>query len=182
MTTPTRPQLRPSPPYRYQQISQLRLTMAAEELDQGDLAQASEKIWGATAAALKAVAQQRGWNHRYHNHLRVAAAYLALEWNRPDWITTFGTMDSQHTNFYEHQMYESEVRVYLDAATTYCRELWHARQAAPPRQAPLTPSQQADRERFLRTLTHPLTGNAAFGDELTDEEVAQLPPVVPGTA
>ena len=27
---PTRPQLRPSPPYRYQQISQLRLTLAAD--------------------------------------------------------------------------------------------------------------------------------------------------------
>ena len=180
MTTPTRPQLRPSPPYRYQQISQLRLTLAAEELDKGDLAQASEKIWGATAAALKAVAQQRGWNHRYHNHLRSAAAYLALEWNRPDWDTTFGAMDSLHTNFYEPQLYETPLRNHLDAAVTYCRELWHVRQAAPPRQEALTPSQQADQERFLRTLTRPLTGAAAFGDEFTDAELAELPPVEPG--
>ena len=37
----------------------------------------------AAASALKAVCQERGWNHRFHNHLRAAAVYLALEWNRP---------------------------------------------------------------------------------------------------
>lgn len=182
MTTPTTApqQLRPSTPARYERISQLRLTLAREELDKGDFAQATEKIWGAIAMALKAVAQQRGWNHRFHNHLRAVSTYLALEWNRPDWVVNFGAMDNMHTNFYEHQMFDSTVRPYLELAETCCRELWQVRRSEPPRPARLTRRQQADRERFLRILTQQLNPSVAFGPEFTPEEEAALPPVVPG--
>ena len=183
MTTPTAEiqQLRPSSPARYEQISQLRLTLAREELDKGDLAQAAEKIWGAIATALKAVAQQRGWNHRFHNHLRAVSTYLALEWGRPDWIVNFGAMDTMHTNFYEHQMFDSDVRPLLAAAITCCRDLGQLRrQDEPPRPANLTRRQRADRERLMRVLTMPLPPKVAFGPELTEEEMAALPPVAPG--
>lgn len=182
MTTPTAEiqQLRPSSPARYEQISQLRLTLAREELDQGDLAQAAEKIWGAIATALKAVAQQRGWNHRFHNHLRAVSTYLALEWSRPDWIVNFGAMDTMHTNFYEHQMFDSDLRPYLELAEVCCRELWQVRRSEPPRPANLTRRQRTDRERLMRVLTMPLNPKVAFGPELTEEEMAALPPVDPG--
>lgn len=183
MTTPTAEiqQLRPSSPARYEQISQLRLTLAREELDQGDLAQAAEKIWGAIATALKAVAQQRGWNHRFHNHLRAVSTCLSMEWNRPDLAVTFAAIDHLHTNYYEHQLFDSDVRPLLAAAVTYCRDLGQLRrQGEPPRLANLTRRQRADRERLMRVLTMPLHPKVAFGPELTEEEMAALPPVAPG--
>ena len=47
----------------YQQASQRFLAQAKEELAAGDLQQASEKGWGAAAQMLKAIAEQRGWEH-----------------------------------------------------------------------------------------------------------------------
>ena len=44
----------------YQQASQRFLAQAKQELANGDLPQASEKGWGATAQILKAIAEQRG--------------------------------------------------------------------------------------------------------------------------
>ena len=70
--------LRASPPQRYQEISQHLLEQARQELDQGDILQASEKVWGATAHAIKALAQHRGWNHRWHNDLRDTANYIGF--------------------------------------------------------------------------------------------------------
>jgi hypothetical protein len=50
--------LRASPPERYEEISQLLLEQAQEELEKGDVLQGSEKVWGATAHAVKAHSQQ----------------------------------------------------------------------------------------------------------------------------
>ena len=44
-------------------ISRRFIDHARDELDRGNRLQASEKIWGAAAHALKAIAIQRGWNH-----------------------------------------------------------------------------------------------------------------------
>ena len=52
----------------YQQASQRFLAQARQELAVGDLPQASEKGWGATAQILKAIAEQRGWEHNRHRH------------------------------------------------------------------------------------------------------------------
>ena len=40
------------------------LEQAKIELSKGDGLQASEKVWGAVAHALKAIGVQRGWRHR----------------------------------------------------------------------------------------------------------------------
>lgn len=45
------------------------LAQAYEELARGDLAQASEKGWGAAAQMLKAIADERGWPHEDHPDL-----------------------------------------------------------------------------------------------------------------
>lgn len=49
---------------------------AWEQLEQGDRLQASEKAWGATAHALKAIAARRGWRNRAHTHNEVIAVHL----------------------------------------------------------------------------------------------------------
>ncbi len=64
---------------QYQQASERFLAQAGQELADGDLAQASEKGWGATAQMLKAVAEQRGWEHHRHCHYHKAASRIRAE-------------------------------------------------------------------------------------------------------
>ena len=47
--------LKASPPERYEEISRPLLEQAQDELDKGDIPLASDKVWGATAQAIKAV-------------------------------------------------------------------------------------------------------------------------------
>ena len=143
MTTSQPNQLRPSSPERYEEISRHLLRQAEEELDKGDALQASEKIWLAVAHELKAVAQQRGWNHRFHNHLRAAVSFLSMEWNRPDWGITFSAIENMHTNAYEHQWFPGDVRPFLEPSRLYCQELSEVRQAPPLQGIQLTAEQQA---------------------------------------
>ena len=178
MTTPQPARLRPSSPTRYEAISHNLLQQAEEELDRGDVLQASEKIWLAVAHAVKAIAQHRGWNHRYHNHLRTIVSYLSLEWNRPDWETTFGSIENMHTNAYEHQHFVSQIQPYLYLARAFCEDLAKTPLTSAPDET-LSAVQQRDQERFLRTLTRPLNEQAAFGPQFTPEEEAELPPVSP---
>ena len=179
MTTPQTAKLQPSSPDRYEEISRHLLQQAEEELDKADVLQASEKIWLAVAHELKAIAQQRGWNHRYHNHLRAEVSFLSMEWNRPDWLVIFGAIENMHTNAYEHQWFPSDLRPYLEPARSYCQELSEVREAPPPQDVQLTPEQQATQAIRHRTLTRPLNEQAAFGPQFTTEEEAELPPVSP---
>ena len=102
--------LRASPPERYEEIGQHLLEQAQRELENGDILQASEKSWGATAHAIKAVAQQRGWNHHAHNNLRDAAYYIGFERNRQDLRQLFMSLEAMHHNYYEHQREAGEVQ------------------------------------------------------------------------
>ena len=73
----------------YQQASQRFLAQAKQELAAGDLPQASEKGWGATAQMIKAIAEQRGWEHGKHQHLSRAASRLRAENGRPRRLPLF---------------------------------------------------------------------------------------------
>ena len=179
MTTPIEEKLRSSPPYRYAELSREHLEKAAAALAKDDALQASEEIWNAVAGALKAVCQERGWNHRFHNHLRAAAIYLALGWNRPDLELAFEAIDNMHTNYFGHKWYVGEVRRRLEVAKTYAQEILRMRGAAPPGQEHLTPGNAREMARFLRTLTRPLNDRVAFGPELSGPELENLPPVQP---
>ena len=75
----------------YQQASQRFLAQAKEELAAGDLPQASEKGWGATAQILKAVAEQRGWEHSRHRHHLVTVSRLRAETGDGDIRRLFNT-------------------------------------------------------------------------------------------
>ena len=63
--------------------------------------QASEKGWGAAAIAVKAVAEQRGWEHGSHEDLFAAVDRLARELPEADLRTDFQVAASLHQNFYE---------------------------------------------------------------------------------
>ena len=170
--------LRASPPQRYQEISQHLLEQARQELDQGDILQASEKVWGATAHAIKALAQQRGWNHHAHNNLREAATYIGFEHDRQDLRQLFGYLEAFHHNYYEHQRSGSDVRDAIDGAAVFIAEMSMLMSAAPPTaQDHLSPSEAEDQERRLRRLTTK-TRNS-HGDAFREDELGDLPPVRP---
>ena len=179
MTSPASEKLRPSPPARYEELAQEHLENAALALVNDNALQASEEIWNAFAGATKAICQQRGWNHRYHNHLRAAASYLAEEWSRPDFHIAFSAFESLHINNYEHQRIVAEVIPILNLARDFCQELAQIRQTPPPDWNSLSSRQQQSMAHRLRELTRPLPDAAAFGPELTGADLDALPPVKP---
>ena len=77
------------------------IEQARKELEKGNLRQASEKIWGACALAIKAYAlAKEGRRLESHRELWVYKDRLAKELG--SWVrTAFLKADSMHKNFYE---------------------------------------------------------------------------------
>ncbi len=80
------------------------------ELEAGDLQQASEKLWGATAQALKSVAERRGWKHNSHRHFYSIMAELEKQIDDPDLRRCFSAATDLHINFYEGWLSERQIR------------------------------------------------------------------------
>ena len=99
---------------QYRQASERFLAQARQELAEGDLAQASEKGWGATAQMLKAVAEQRGWEHHRHRHYHRAASRIRAETGDGEIRRFFDSASALHENFYEDDMVADEVAERLD--------------------------------------------------------------------
>ena len=99
---------------QYQQASEHFLAQARQELAVGDLPQASEKGWGATAQILKAVAEQRGWEHSRHRHHLVTVSRLRSATGDGDIRRLFRDASDLHENFYENTMQAFEVAESLD--------------------------------------------------------------------
>ncbi len=83
-------------------ISRRFILQAQAELNAGDRLQASEKAWGAAAHAVKAIAEQRGLEHRTHARLFIAVDRIAEDTERPELITLFSHASALHQNFYEN--------------------------------------------------------------------------------
>ena len=73
---------------KYNTASRKLLAQARAQLDRGDIRQVSEKGCGA-AQMVKAVAEARGWPHRYHGLLTQAVETLAAETNDQDLADRF---------------------------------------------------------------------------------------------
>ena len=99
---------------QYQQASEHFMEQARLELAAGDLPQASEKGWGAAAQILKAIAEQRGWEHSRHRHYLRIASRLRAETGDGDIRRLFGTASLLHENFYENEMMADDVAGGLD--------------------------------------------------------------------
>jgi hypothetical protein len=98
----------------YQAASRQLLQQGREELAIGDVRQASEKGWGAAAQMIKAIAEQRGWEHRNHAALFVAVSRLVAETGDQDIRRLFAVANSLHVNFYENWDTDQNVRGNLD--------------------------------------------------------------------
>ena len=80
------------------------------ELDTGDTRQASEKLWGAAAQALKSLAERRGWRHGAHGEFYKILRRLRNEMDTSELRQQFAFASELHTNFYENWLDESEIR------------------------------------------------------------------------
>ena len=97
----------------YSDLSAEYLRKARLHFDEGDLGQASEKGWGAAATALKAVAEDRGWDHHRHWQLHRCLRGLMDESGDEELSELFGHAEKLHANFYEQFMPAHEVERYL---------------------------------------------------------------------
>ena len=95
---------------KYRRASDAFLEQAFAELDAGDLRQASEKGWGAAVEVVKAVAEQRGWDHKRHEDLYIVVDSIATEIRDSVVRSQFNNAGQLHTNFYEGWLAEGNVR------------------------------------------------------------------------
>ena len=89
------------------------LAKAGGYLAEGDLLQASEKGWGAAAQMVKAVAEERGWDHSGHRQLFVTVRRLVEETGDEQLRVAFGLANVLHINFYDGLLPREEVEAYL---------------------------------------------------------------------
>lgn len=135
---------------KHAQLSRWCIQQAEDYLRSGNNIQASEKGWGAAAQALKAIAEERGWNHGGHSLLMDIAKQVSDEQGRMDIVAWFGTAQSLHVNFYEDSLPSDFVEAYLDVVKSLLTDLEGIRSERPF--AAFTPETRDQRNR-LRRLT-----------------------------
>lgn len=146
--------LKASPPERYEEISRHLLQQAQDELDKGDILQASDKVWGAVTEAVKAYAQQCGWNCHTENYIRDAARCIAVEQGRGDLRTLFGYLEAMNRRLWEQSEDSDEVEHWLNSAGSYIRELAALQtQEESTSRVNIQPEYRQDHERRLGRLT-----------------------------
>ena len=112
-----------TPENKYAAMSRDFMARAENYLRDGDLVQACEKSWGAAACALKAIAEQRGWNHQSHSLLNDISGQIVDELGRDDLRNLFAVARSMHQNFYENWFQEDEVEHGVHTVRAYLSEL-----------------------------------------------------------
>lgn len=134
MTTPDTDMQLPPPrrrhsPEEHMKMSRRFVALGRMELAQGRRLQASEKAWGATAHAVKALGIQRGWNHRGHGYMYDIVSQVREEWERPDLVDRFNQVESHHRNYYNNDKYAADIRRTLDVVEHLVKDRDLARQA-----------------------------------------------------
>ena len=139
-------------PNKHGELSRWCMAEAENYLRFGNNIQASEKGWGAAAQALKAIAEERGWNHRGHNLIVDVAQQLADEEGRPHIVALFAFGQLLHVNFYEDSLASDTIGIYLDQVKTLLPELERIRGVRPPEFTPESPDQRNRWRRLTRGI------------------------------
>ena len=128
MAVPSIPAPRPGghTPEGYLQMSNHYLEQSRVELQAGDLVQASEKLSGSVATALKAIAQQREWRHDSHalRHAVVSQLGTELGPSSPTSQALFQGRDAgdiHHESFFENFLFEEDVLYAIEATEGFIR-------------------------------------------------------------
>jgi HEPN domain-containing protein len=95
-------------------LSEKYMMEAEELLKKGDLAQASEKAWGASSQIVKALAAREGRELRSHGELHKQVAKIARETKDEEIRSLWQSAGMLHQNFYENwlppEMVEGNVK------------------------------------------------------------------------
>ena len=83
---------------------QRMLDHAARMIEDGDRIQASEKMWGAFAHRIEAIAAQRGWECTAHDDLRVITEHIARRTGNDRIADLYHLANSAHQNFYKDRL------------------------------------------------------------------------------
>ena len=95
-------------PAQHRQVARDFLTASDEEFERGEILQGAEKLWGAAAHAVMAVAQERGWSHDSHRSLKNAAIRLSQLREDPLIEAYFLAAEKFHRHFYHDSMEDWE--------------------------------------------------------------------------
>ena len=104
-------------------ISRELLGKAWQELDSGDLLQASEKAWGAAAFALKAAAEKRRWFNDADWKLGIIADILSAERDDPSIAAGYSRTREAHYNYYHHEFGAWRIAALIAAAARMINSL-----------------------------------------------------------
>ncbi len=130
--------------------SERLLNHAREMLAKGDRLQASEKIGGAVAHAIKALADERGWPYLGHQDAGVITTYVAQQAGNDDIETYFAAVENLHRNFYE-DVWELDVISRRLGVAEQLLALLNAANETMPRDLPMPPDRRY-RNRVERKL------------------------------
>ena len=154
MASPTIPLPPPGEqtPEDYLQISRRALQQSRLHLAESDRLQASEKVSGAVSAALKAIAQQRGWRHGSHALREAVVSQLGAELGPPTSVAQTlyrGRNDARkhHDNFYENFIYEEDILYAIGTAEAFVQTIAQLMEEPPK---PFTVSKPLDRHRIAQ--------------------------------
>ena len=95
----------------YQALSEKYLAEAKDFLTKGNLVQTCEKLWGASALAVKSVAARRGLKLERHGSLWAFVSGLSKESNDEELVIFFTVANGLHRNFYEDQMNKESLEI-----------------------------------------------------------------------
>ena len=107
----------------YCERSRAFLAKAREELDAGDLGQASEKAWGAAALIVKAAAEDRGLAHQTHRDYYPVLRAMVQETGDGGLRDLFRAANELHHNFYEHWLTSEEVGSDIDLVERFVEKV-----------------------------------------------------------
>ncbi len=87
------------------------LELVDDEVQRGELEEASNKLWGAAAHAIKAIAERRGWPYGAHRDLEDAVMRLVDDEGAPTILHTYySSANWFHSRFYGGPPSESVIR------------------------------------------------------------------------
>ena len=135
---------------KYAELSRWCIGEADNYLRRRNSIQASEKGWGAAAQALKAVAEERGWNHNGHGLIVDIAKQVSDEEGHGDILTLFAFGQLLHVNFYEDALATDVIASYIDNIKALLPELERIRTQPPPAFTPETREQRNRLQRLTR--------------------------------
>jgi hypothetical protein len=107
----------------YARLSEKYLREADDLLAKKDHVQASEKLWGAAALMVKAVAASKGISISSHGELFSFVRRLGEEEENPELRRLFSVASTLHQNFYENWLSGDVVREYSEDVKQLVAEL-----------------------------------------------------------